>query len=313
MKKYITLAIMLTLMDGKTYKAKELSDKFETSVKTIYRSIETLIEAGMPLTVSQGRNGGVSLIDASLISSGFFTSSELCSFLSFALSNPNKFCSQNQSLIERFKSANIKKTKQSIYEKSQHLVIDTDIWGTSGNFKNYYNQISSSIEDHTKLKICYQSLNNIFYNRTIHPYALVFKAGAWYVYSYCEVKNDFRLFKLSRIITIENTSELFERKNIDLMSKPWNKSFIETHQNIDIILEVEDTIISDFYDWFGTEIKCNKVSQNKSQIKVKATYSFGLIHRLMQYGNKVKVIYPEYLAKNVVIECQSICNAYSFA
>ena len=308
MKKYITLAIMLTLLDGKVHKAKQLSEKFEASLKTIYRSIDTLLEAGMPLSVTLGRNGGFSLIDTSKIDSGFFTNNELCSFLSYIGANPGKFDGiTNTSLFERIKNS-CNKNSASIIEKSQQVVIDTDVWGSAGNFTTNQELISEAIENMFKLKIEYAEKENS--TRTIHPYALVFKTGSWYVYSFCELKNSFRLFKLSRIKKIEVLPDKFERQNINCLNKPWNTSFQKNLEKITITLEVKNSFIPELYDWLGGDFTFINKGESTSTISAVVFNSYGLIHRIMQYGNNITVLSPTSLISDIKNECESIYKKY---
>lgn len=306
MKKYITLAIMLSLLDGKVHKAKQLSEKFEASLKTIYRSVDVLLEAGMPISVSLGRNGGFSLIDANKIDSGFFTNNELCSFLSFVGANPEKYKNiTNSSLFERIRNSANYQSNQLI-EKSQQLIVDTDIWGSSGSFANNQNQLNHAIENTLKVQIEYQGCTQ---NRVVHPYALVFKTGSWYIYSFCELKNDFRLFKLSRIINLKILPEKFQRKNIDCLSKPWNKPF-QNAEKIDVLIEVENSFIPEIHDWLGNNFTIKSESNSCSVISTTSTRTIGLVHRIMQYGDKLKVLSPASLISDIKSECENIYKKY---
>lgn len=307
MKKYITLAIMLTLLDGKVHKAKQLSEKYEASLKTIYRSIDTLFEAGMPISVTLGRNGGFSLLDTSKIDSGFFTNKELCSFLSFISANPGKFETEaNSTLFERVKNSYNKQSK-SLIEKSQQIIVDTDVWGSSGNYNENQNIISQAIENTFKLEITYQDKE--LSKRIVHPYALVFKTGSWYVYSFCELKNSFRLFKLSRIINIIVLPNKFERQNINCLEKPWNNSF-NNLEKINLVLEVKNKFLPELYDWIGSNFSEICSNENQTTIQTEAVNSIGLVHRIMQYGNNVKVVSPSSLIFDIKNECENIFRKY---
>ena len=309
MKKYISLAIMISLMDGKIHKAKELAEKYETSQKTVYRSIDLLSYAGMPILITKGRNGGFSLIDASKINTGIFTINELSSFLSFIQTNKDKIkCEFEIALQDRLYTLMGKSGADSILKTSQKIVFDCDIWGCSQNFNEYKSIISRCIESQIVLEIDYNDKDSK--TRKIHPYSLVFKAGSWYVYSFCTLKKDFRLFKLSRIKQIRSTNQNFERQNIDCHKKPWNISFEQNHKKIDILLQVQKSLMCDIYDWLGKNLII--VHDNGQEIEIKTTlpHSLGLIHRIMQYGEKITVISPEFLANEIQNECMKIYKNY---
>ena len=312
MKKYVSLGIMLTLLSGKRYTAPELADKYETSVKTIYRAIDTLLEAGMPIRCFSGKGGGYEIINESKINSSFFTMKELSSFISFLKTNSkNALLEGNISLDERINSITDKWVASELLTESNTLVIDSSVWGSKDSNNLHIECIKKAISSSKKLLITYPS-NTDNKERIIHPYTLVFKLGVWYLYAYCESRKSFRLFKLARIVNMASLSQDFERKNIDTLAMPWNKEFEENLEEIDISLITQKKHLPDLLEWLGKGAKINNYNSFSEDITItaKASFSHGLIHRLMQFGDKVKVVYPDKLKKALTNECQAICQLY---
>lgn len=306
MKKYISLAILLELMDGKKHIAKAMAEKFETSVKTIYRSIEILLQAGVPLTSSSGRDGGYMLISNKNMDYSFLTTKEISSFLSFVNSNPSSVLSINPNDLEE-KLIKIGKEKEvkNIKEDSQKLVIDTEIWGSQISNSNEINIVKECINLCQKIEIIYNTERRI-----IHPYTLVFKVGIWYVYAYCEKRKDFRLFKISKISNIQKLKQNYHRIDINIKNKPWNQDFNKNGELIKVTLSCRECYFGDITDWLGTTFKI--LNKNKDWIKIEtdAILSTGLIHRLMQFSDRIKIHSPNLLQEELKNECYKIINNY---
>jgi len=305
MKKYITLAIMLNLLDGQRHTAPELAEKNEVSIKTIYRAIDTLLEANMPIVSFQGKNGGYQLISQSQLSSGFFTMQELSSSITFLKSN-SKLIPSSLSIQERIDNLENQTLKQSI-SKDSSIIIDTNSWGYASFINKNQENLSKAISNQNKVKIKYQSKDSEK-ERIIYPYALVYKTGSLYVYAVCQDKKAFRLFKLNRIKDIEILQDHFEKLSVDLSTNPWNKEFEENLESIDIELVCTEQCLSDVCEW----LKCNNIKKVGSNyiVSARALNSIGLIHRIMQFGKHITILKPESLKSKLIDECNLISHTY---
>lgn len=312
MKNYLTIGIMIALQSGKRYSAKELSEKFETSVKSIYRAIDVLLSAGMPIVSLQGKNGGYELIKECTLNSSFFTMQELGAFISFIKSNLKSY-SKDFSIDDRISNLN-KNLISDLKIKSQEFVVDTHLWGHNEKHNKIVSDFKKHISNKTKISIEYiNQTNKLIETRIIHPYTLVYKTDSWYVYSYCETRKSFRLFKLTRIKKYTSINQNFELKNIDILSKPWNSDFKNNLEEIDIELICSSFYLNDITDWLGDNVNI-KDYDNKNDlllVKGKAYYSSGLIHKLMEFGNKIKIIKPDKLRSKLCTECLNIYNFYN--
>ena len=311
MKNYISIGILIALQSGKRYTAKNLAEKFETSIKTIYRSIDTLLSAGMPIISIQGKNGGYEILKQSNLTSTFFTTQELSSFISFLKSNAEKY-NNKLSIEDRLSQLCNSNLIEKLKTQSQQIVIDTGLWGHNEKNIEKVDLIKKYISNNQKIKIFYanSSTNKIEY-RIIHPYTLVYKSNSWYVYAFCENKNSFRLFKLSRIKNVNELNQVFIHKNIDCLLKPWNNDYKNNLNKINIELLCSEQIICDIEDWLTNTTK--EITQDKDKIKVfgSAYYSLGLIHKIMEYGNKIKVLSPQNIIDDICRECLLIFNLYN--
>lgn len=317
MKKYVSLGIMMTLYSGKRYTAPMLAEKYETSVKTIYRAIDTLLEAGMPIRCISGKGGGYEIIKESKIDTSFFTLSELGSFISFVNSTKGTiFADDLTTLEERINSLPESKLKYDLLLETNSVVYDTENWGSTCNNGLINKHIKESILECRKLEIEYLSASSISAKRIIHPYTIVFKSGVWYLYAYCETRKAFRLFKFTRIKTINKLNCSFERIEIDTHSKPWNKDFHNNLEKIKIKILAHKEIMPEIVDWLGTnniKIHTQNYRQNSDNICLESEviFSKGLIHKLMQFGDNITILSPQKLKNEIANECYNIYKTYT--
>lgn len=308
MKKHITLAIMLNLLDGQRHTAPSLADKNEVSIKTIYRAIDTLLEANMPIVSFQGKNGGYQLISQSQLSSGFFTMQELNSFITFLKSN-SQLIPSSVSIQERINSLSSQTLKKTMTRQSP-IIIDTNNWGYASFINENQEKLSEAINNQSQVEITYQNKGGVE-KRTLFPYTLVYKTGSLYVYGVCKEKEAFRLFKLSRIKNIEMKCERFEKVNIDLSNNPWNIEFEKNLEQIEIEIMCSEHVLQDVCEWLK-QYQTKKMGSN-FHVKARAINSIGLIHRIMQFGEDVIVLKPEGLKRKLVSECFKICDSYNIS
>ena len=308
MKYEIMLKILFELMSKKCVKASYLADKFEVSVRSIHRYINCLEMAGIPIYTIRGNNGGFAIIDTFKFSSTFMTEKEfeqtINALCAITESVPNK---ELESVINKLKS--VVRNEYSEYKiKSGNLIIDAGPWGDAVGYKTKLNVLQQCIENNTKLLIKYHDRNGEISDRVIEPHVIVFKQGLWYVFAYCNLRNDFRFFKTGRIEHATILSEKFTRRDIspsDLPLNFWQNGQIETE---DIILEIDKKCLSDVEEWLG--IENIKGKNNKFIAEVKLPYDNGLISKIMSYGNGIKVLAPEKLYNEIKKFALDIINEY---
>ena len=308
------MGVMITLLNGNRYSAPYLADKYETSVKTIYRAIDTLLEAGIPIRCVSGKGGGYELVKASSIDCSFFTMEELSSFLSFIQSNNNLLGNENNSLQDRLNQIKDNNFITNILNESPQMVFDTLTWGSNDKQSLITDKIKKAISSRNKLELDYIDNKLECKKRVIHPYTLVYKSGSWYLYAYCENRKSFRLFKVLRIKNLQILKEDFKLVEVNLLSKPWNKDFETNLEKMEIVLSCPEEFISELEEWIldikTIAVKNQDLAEKHVIVEGKVLFSQGLIHRFMQLSNKVKILKPIKLKEALIKECSNICEVY---
>ena len=307
MKYEIMLGILFELLSKKCVKAAYLADKFDVSTRSIHRYITSLEMAGVPIYTIRGNNGGFAIVDTYRLSSSFMTKIEFEQTISaleaITDSVPNKTL---DSAINKLKSAN--KNQESSFDiKSGGIIIDAGPWGDTVNYKAKLAVIQKSLEECKKLQITYHDRNGDITKRLIEPHVIVFKQGLWYVYAYCNLREEFRFFKTGRIEQAIIIDEKFVKRDLSKMSLPldfWHTNVVGE----DVVMEIDKLCVSDVEEWLGIE---NVKEKNGKYIaSAKLPDDNGLISKIISFGNGVKVLEPPSLKEKIFTTIKQIYEDY---
>lgn len=308
MKYEIMIGILFDLLSKKCVTAKYLADKYEVSVRTIYRYISSLEMAGVPLYTLKGKGGGFSIVDTFKLSSTFLTRDEfeqtINALNAIIKSVPNKAL---ESVVNKLKSS-IKNDYFGFSIKGTNLIVDGGPWGDSFGYKNKLSIIQKSIDSCLQLNIKYHDRNGEITERIIEPHTIVFKQGLWYVYAYCNLRKEFRLFKTGRIHSANLLKTKFIKQNTDKIDEVLDywKSFDNLEE---ISFKINKNVLSDVEEWLGIEnieeIKGNHFAKTKLPI------DNGLISKILGFGDGLQVLAPNSLKKMIADKAKNIIKLYS--
>ncbi len=308
MKFEIMLSILFELLSKRCVKASYLAEKFEVSVRSIYRYVSALEMAGVPLYTIRGNRGGIAIIDTYKLSSTFMTVKEfetvINTLTAITESVPNDLL---EKAINKLKST-VKNEYSGFDIKSGNLIIDAGPWGDTTSYKSKLVIIQQSIQDCKKLSITYHDRNGEITNRVIEPHLILFKQGLWYVFAFCQLRNEFRFFKTGRIEHANILNDKFTRKDLSNMDLPldfWHNSV----QTTDVVLEIEKSVLSDVEEWLGIENVQNR--NGKFFAYVKLPFDNGLVNKIMSYGSGIKVIEPLELKEQIIKQTKQILKIYN--
>lgn len=193
--------IMYMLLNKGTVTAKELAEHFEVSVRTIYRDIEVISQAGIPVYARKGKNGGICLMEQFVLNKMLMTKEEQQQILAALLSVEETTASEAKEILQKL--GNFFKT-----EPVNWIAIDFSDWG--GGQKKLYEDIKRAILTRKVICFDYYGQNRDMSRRTVEPLQLLFKEYIWYLSAYCRERKAPRLFKLTRIKKMEVLEESFE-------------------------------------------------------------------------------------------------------
>ena len=302
------LAITVMLLNKDRISAKELADKFEVSVRTIYRDIDAINLAGIPIISYQGNNGGFGILPNYKIDRQLLTLKDIQSILS-ALKGVN-LAFDNRELdtaIEKIHNLVPKEKTDELNLHLEQIVIDILPWGFTQKQKELIKIIHAAIAESKLLSFKYRNYNNEFISRTVEPMTLIFKGYAWYLFGFCLVRNDYRLFRLSRIKGIKTLDQIFIRRN---------KSYRELSENgenkpplINLVLRFNDNARVRLEDYFDEE---HLEYEKDDSIIVRASWPFEewIYSYILGFGSDVEVLEPAHIRKTIKDKAEKILQFY---
>ncbi len=307
MKFEIMVSILFELLGKRSVTASYLAEKYEVSKRSIYRYLNSLEMAGVPLYTERGNSGGYRLVDTYRISSTYMTSQEFDQVISALNAINNEV--ENKHLTNAItKLTAVSKHEYSGFDiKSGNLIIDGGPWGDAVGYKTKLKVVQKCVDENLQLSIRYHDRNGSVTERIIDPHIILFKQGLWYVYAYCHLRNTFRFFKTGRIEQATVLSTKFVRQDVSGMDLPldfWHNS-VETTE---VVMEISTEVLSDVEEWLGIE----NVEQigGKFRATVKLPNDDGLVSKIMSYGKGIKIISPASLVKKIKDNANEIIKSY---
>lgn len=191
--------------------AKQLAEHLEVSKRTIYRDIDKLSAAGIPIYAQKGKGGGIALLSDYVLDKTALSETERAEILS-------SLQALGESGYEDEKRALSKLKDFFGADTTDWIEIDFTGWGDRTEEEKRFRIVKNAILNHQYLEIEYAGMKESVH-RKIRPLKLLFRAQAWYVYAYCELRMDYRYFKLRRIVNSELLEEYFEAETVGRLCK----------------------------------------------------------------------------------------------
>ncbi|MEY8516050.1 YafY family protein [Lachnospiraceae bacterium 29-84] len=297
MKESRLFKIVYHLLDKGQATAPELAEKFEVSVRTIYRDIDTLSGAGIPVYSETGRNGGIHLMDDFVLDKAVLSREEKQEILT-ALQSINFTANINNSQI-------LQKLSAIFQLRSENwLEVDFSRWNNKGTDNEKFNLLKSAIIQQKCVKITYANSYGIISERIIQPLKMYYKSMSWYLKAYCTKKQDYRIFKLTRMIDFEVLTDSF-------CKSPFPESNeTSCHSYSTVVLRFPNTMSYRVYDEFDiTEV--SRKENGDLVVSVEMPEDEWLIGYLLSFGTHVDIIEPAYLKEIVAEQAKKIFEKYN--
>lgn len=304
------LAIVVMLLNRDKISAVELSEKFEVSIRTIYRDIDAINMAGIPIASKQGNNGGFYILENYKINHQFLTLEDMISIVE-ALKNINGVLNNKNVEIAMEKMKNIipsnKKSEVDLHFKQ--VFIDTLPWGfkKSENENIKYKVIYKALKENKCISFNYRNSRGEYILREVEPVTLVFKGFSWYIFSFCLLKENYRIFKLTRMDGLEILNRQVSKERISygeyISSESTEKSPVK------LLLKFSEEVRYRIQDYFHEEemtfLEDGSVIVNTEVIEDGWVYSM-----VLSYGEYVEVLAPKHIREIIRKKCKKIIDMY---
>jgi len=282
------LEIVYILLNQKNTTAKQLAERFSVSQRTVYRDIDTLSLAGIPVYTEKGKGGGISLLPEFVLSKSILSDKEQNEILSALQGLTNMGTVDSDHALQKL---------SAVFSKSvtNWLEVDFSDWSYS-NAEIFYD-LKIAILEHRIIEFDYYGASAEMTRRRIEPVKLWFKSKNWYLKGFCLKRQNVRLFKLTRIRELQLTNEKFELRNL-LEEQPESEVVNVIYQDIDVILKINKKMAHRVLDEWS-ERHAVKLPDGSYKITVTMTEDEWLYGNILSYGENIEVIHPASLREKI--------------
>ena len=304
------LGILNILVNTDRITIKELAERFEVSKRTVFRDLDTLNKSGIPIVAYSGIGGGVSVVEGYKHKKSIFSRNDIKNIFT-ALSGLMSINTNND--LVNLMAKIIPEETETMYSESDYL-IDLSSWFQDSITQKRVADLHEAIENHKCICIEYISKSSRKM-RTIHPYKLVFKQSYWYLYGFCEENNEFRLFKINRIVSYKIMNINFNCKSIkkinfrnDFGATLFHPQDSRTLYNV----KLEYDITNEFFltDKIDAKFFQRKNNEESGCIIFEVSDLDWTADLVISMQDKVKVIFPLQLKEKVKLRIKKMAEIY---
>ena len=290
--------IIYILLQKQNVTAKELADKFEVSTRTIYRDVETLSSAGIPIYMSRGKGGGISLLPDFVLDKAVMTDEEKENILSSLRAVSAVDLSDENKTLQKFSSL----LGESY---ADWIEVDFSSWGNYNDETVLFQTLKTVIFKKKAVEFQYSNVKGEQSTRRVEPLKLCFKGGAWYLYGYCKDRLDYRFFKLRRIKKLEVTCDEVEHKapsRVLTMENYFNQECVRL--KLHLSYEMAYRVYEEFEHY---------EKQQDGSFIAEIDYPKGewIFYYILTFGRHCKVLEPADIREEVKLQLHDMINFYT--
>jgi len=288
------LSIILIISSKGRVTGQKLAEHFEVSLRTIYRDIDKICEAGIPVASEGGKGGGFYLMESFSLDKLFLKEGEVHTLrammdsIGFLFGKGGQF--NDLFLKIEVSGENRKAIKDRLNINMSHFSMEEEL-------KEYLHLINKAIEENRALKLEYVNRKQEFEKREVLPYYIDFSTGNWYIVGFCKSRNAFRRFKLVRIRGLK-LGDVFQKQelSIDDIKRQFNEEYRE--KSIRVVLKFGSRMGAQLVEYFPKE-NIRALEDGSYTAEDHFPHEEGLIRFLLGFGKDCEVLEPEYLKHEV--------------
>lgn len=234
------ISIIYKLLNHEVLSASVLAEEFQVSPRTIYRDIDVICAAGIPVISYQGNKGGYGIMDGYKMDRSLLGSYDVDYLVTVLRSLATVFEDERvQSTIERL---------QTIGEdnQNQNLSVDFESYRTA---PDALRQLRSGITERKVITFDYINAQNERTTRDVEPLQLHYKYGNWYLNGFCRKRKDYREFRLSRMLKLSLTQDSFQPHD-EILKEDYTSDNEWGNKVSDVVIKVRQEALAEALDQF---------------------------------------------------------------
>lgn len=302
------VSMIMVLLDKKRMSARALADMFEVSPRTIYRDIDAINMAGIPIRSVSGVGGGFEIMPEYKIDKTVFSTADLSAILT-GLSSLSGMVRGDElvNALAKVKSFIPAENVRDVEMKTNQICIDLSPWTGNQKIQPYLETIRAALQNGRLLSFSYTAPRGNKTVRTVEPYQLVLKGSRWYFYGYCCLRSDYRLFRLSRMSDLQIRRETFIPRNYPKPVLNFEKilAAMQTEVKIRVHRSILDRVLE--YCACGRAAPDGDEHYLVSFPFVENEYYYGI---LLGFGDKCECIEPLHVRREIRRRIYGMAGVY---
>ncbi len=304
------MAILTLLQNREWMQAGDLAQRFEVSVRTIYRDVDALNLAGIPIETRQGSGGGIRImpgfrLDASLLTENDITD-VVTALKSLATAMPR---SSATVLLEKLDQAIPPARRQLLQRRTNEMIIDMSPWGEDDSQREKLALVRDAIEASQCLVFDYQDGQGERSRREVEPHTLVYKGMNWYLFAWCRRAEAFRTFRLSRMSTPERLACHFTPRGVLAEDRPWHAAWVAPDNNLSVVLRITPQAMPRAGAWFDVD-QIEDLPDGSGSVRLRMPDTPWLDSWVLGFGAAVEVIGPPALRERILQTVRALTSLY---
>lgn len=293
--------IVYLLLEKNNISAKELAEHFEVSARTIYRDIDALSEAGIPVYASRGTGGGIRLMDDFVLNKSLLSSGEQNEILASL---------QGLNAIQAPDVEPVLTKLGALFGKKRTNWIDVDFshWGGGVQERDKFILLKAAILHGNVITFEYYGSNGEKTSRVVEPLKLMFKGQGWYLCGYCREREDWRIFKITRIKNLKQLNQTFDREIPQSVFSETRQQLYKPNM-IPLKLKINPSMAYRVYDEFdaGSIVKNPDGSFIVTMVVPEGDWVYGFV---LSFGMAAEVLEPEAVRNTVIRRLKETLKNY---
>lgn len=311
------MAILWMLNSDKKVTAKQISEKLEINIRTVYRYIDAISASGVPIISDTGHNGGYSLLNNFVKAPLFFDIEEKTALLHSMIFAKEAGYFFDEALNKATSKLKMHSNQEQEKMLDQHLV-GFEVIKPIGkiSIELVLKTLEYGIVNELSVEIDYRTgREEKSKSRNINPYGIVYWNNNWYVVAFCNLRNEIRSFRVDRISNIIETPNNFNRPKEFSASEFFIKGIAseikDGHSMIPLVIEGSINALDNLCQhWFlGYYLKERTPNQVIFLLKEEVICKY-VPNILLPYGRSIQVIEPLSLKKKIVETLLELINHY---
>ena len=276
--------LVYLLLDRKGMTADELAEHFEVSRRTIYRDVDTLAQAGIPIYAERGKGGGIRLTEQFVLNKSVLSAEERRSLLA-AL--------RGMEAVGPGGAGPVLDKLSALFggEEEDWLQVDFSAWSPDSPLTDRFRRLREAIFRREVLTFLYSGAAGGTEVRNAEPMKLVFRGNDWYLLAWCRRREDFRYFKLTRMDGVEAPGERFRRR---ALPPPATEDRADGYGGsaVDLEARIAPTMAFRVRDEFPPERR-EELPDGGFRVRLRLPDNEWMYEYLMTYGGALRVLSPE--------------------